>query len=80
MKLTEKDIQVLDLLKKGMCQKQIADELRVEPDSITKRLARMREKNNCETTIQLITLYMSGKTDILQHASSCTLVHANTSA
>lgn len=80
MKLTEKDIQVLDLLKTGMGQKQIGDNLNVTEDSISKRLERARIRNNCTTTVQLVALYMSENRTPIEHASSCTLVHANTSA
>lgn len=64
MKLTQKDIAVIDLLIAGKVHKEIAHITNVAKETIDRRCDRMRRRNKCSTTSQLIAEYLYSKHNI----------------
>jgi DNA-binding NarL/FixJ family response regulator len=57
----ENDVKLMRLLADGYMIKECADVFGVKPETVRKRLEKMRVGNRCSTTIELTCLFMRAK-------------------
>ena len=58
IKFTKKQQEILDLLKQGRDQNEIADILHVSPVTVRNHLAILRNNNDCQTTQEVLIRYL----------------------
>lgn len=59
MHLTDRELEVMALVKRGQKISTIAEELRIHPDTVDFHLRNIRKKAHAQTTLQAVVFFVS---------------------